>query len=316
MCGKCEGDDIKAAYAMGYLLFDPTNLMVCPEGAREMNARTTTLMIVLAIVMAGCMAPMPAPPPRVQMPKVEQTLPIQNAPAQNKLPAVVQVNAPTDAQAKALLEAQQLLTSRLMVGVPWQARPYIETYAAIHVAETTKLPATQPSLDPWAYPDYAMKAMAQYERHQKEKAAYALLRDLTTAQQKPVNVTKESATYALLRDLLADNQDLIYERMSGLPIQVLPYVENYAAVEAARKMLPENVLPAMADSNAHLSMIEHWAVGVPAEVRPAIERYIETLKTPEMTNAEKIKLIEHNAVGTPPEVHSAIQQYVETLQTP
>jgi hypothetical protein len=227
-----------------------------------MNARTTTLWIVLALVLAACVAPMPAPPPKVQLPKVEQTLPIQNAPAQNKLPV------------------------------------------------------TQPSLDPWAYPDDTMKSMALYEQHQKEKAAYALLRDLMTAQQAPADVTKESSAYALLRDLLADNQNLIYEKMSGLPIQVLPYIENYVAVEEARKSLPDNVLPALITSDANRSSIDHSKVGVPPEVRTAIEQYLESLNMPEMNNVEKIKAIEHYAVGTPSEVQSAIQQYIESLQTP
>jgi hypothetical protein len=179
-----------------------------------MNARTTTWVIVLALVLAACVAPMPAPPPRVQLPMVEQTLPIQNVPAQNKS-SVVQVTMPTDAQAKALLEARQVLLDKLMPGLPWQVRPYLETFAAIEVTRVNPVEKTPA---------------------------------LTTAQK--------------------------------------------------------------------IALIEHFAVGVPAEVRPAIERYIETLNMPELTNAEKILQIEHNAVGVPPEVHSAIRQYIQTLHMP
>lgn len=108
-----------------------------------MNARTTTLMIVLALVLAACVAPMPAPPPRVELPKVEQTLPIQNVPAQNQNTSpVVQVSVPTDKLAKTMLEARQQLVDKLMVGLPPQARPYVETYAAIKVVEVAKLVTT------------------------------------------------------------------------------------------------------------------------------------------------------------------------------
>jgi hypothetical protein len=106
-----------------------------------MNARTTTWVIVLALVLAACVAPMPAPPPRVQLPKVEQTLPIQNVPAANHSPAV-QVSVPTDKLAKTMLEAQQQLVDKLMVGLPPQARPYVETYAAIKVVETARMLTT------------------------------------------------------------------------------------------------------------------------------------------------------------------------------
>lgn len=109
-----------------------------------MNARTTTLLIVLALALAACVAPMPAPPVKMPaQPKTEQALPIQSEPAQNKLP-VTNTTLPTDAQAAALLAAQQQLVSQLMVGVPPQARPYIDTYAAIEVVRQ-QTPAVLPA---------------------------------------------------------------------------------------------------------------------------------------------------------------------------
>ncbi len=82
-----------------------------------MNARTTTLLTVLALALAACVAPIQAPPIKAPQPQTEQALPIQREPAQNKLPV------------------------------------------------------TQPSLDPWAYPDYAMNAFELFEQHQQQKKA-------------------------------------------------------------------------------------------------------------------------------------------------
>jgi hypothetical protein len=59
---------------------------VCWEGVETMNARTTSLLTVLALALAACVAPMPAPPIKAPQPKTEQVLIPQIESAKNKLP--------------------------------------------------------------------------------------------------------------------------------------------------------------------------------------------------------------------------------------
>ena len=127
-----------------------------------MNARTTTLLTVLALALAACVAPIQAPPIKAPQPQTEQALPFQSEPAQNKLPVTQPSLDPwaypgyvdkafqehqqkiQDVEAARLLAAQQALTNKLMVGLPEEVRPFIENYAAIQVAkapEETALPA-------------------------------------------------------------------------------------------------------------------------------------------------------------------------------
>jgi hypothetical protein len=118
-----------------------------------MNARTIKGLIVLTLTLAACVAPMPAPPVKAPTaPEMEQPVLIPSTQTEQRqnLPAVTDPWAypdyvndvwathqekVKDAEAAQLLAVQQQLVSRLMVGVPAQARPYLETFAAIKVAE-------------------------------------------------------------------------------------------------------------------------------------------------------------------------------------
>lgn len=155
-----------------------------------MNARTTSLLIVLALALVACVAPVQAPQIKAPQTQTEQALPIQSEPAQNKLPA-----------------AQSTLD-------PWAYPDYAMNAFDLY-EQHQQQKASIPAVNPYGYPDYALEAMALYQQHQQEKAAFALLNDLLTASQTPANATREQAAFALLRDLLADQpQEPIYETLS------------------------------------------------------------------------------------------------------
>ncbi len=212
-----------------------------------MNARTTTLLIVLALALAACVAPMPAPPPRVQPPSApEQTLPMQQTPAQNKLPAT-QVTQPDDAQAAALLAAQQQLVSELMIGVPPQARPYIETYAAIEVVrqQTATMPDALTSAQKQLISELMIGVPPQARPYIE---AYAVVE--VARQQKGMALPELTATNPKSRE-----------------------------VQAMDDLLKPEVLPAESMATK-IALLEHAAQTVPPQVREAIYDTIETLELP------------------------------------
>jgi hypothetical protein len=188
-----------------------------------MNARTTTLLIVLALALAACVAPMPAPPPRVQLPSApEQTLPMQPAPAQNTLPAA-QITQPDDAQAATLLVAQKQLVSELMVGVPPQARPYIETYAAIEVVRQ-QTPATIPDTAT-TYPDIVRGVL----EGSMSTMPYMLPEQKATNPKQPDVQAMDDLLKpeAVLEDLTAAKIATIEHWAVGAPPEVQQAIANY-----------------------------------------------------------------------------------------
>ena len=188
-----------------------------------MNARTTTLLIVLALTLAACVAPMPAPPVKMPaQPKTEQALPLQSEPAQNKLPAT-NMTQPADEQAAALLAVQQQLVSQLMVGVPLQARDYIEAYAAIEVARQQK-PATKPDAVT-TYPDIVRGAL----EGSVTTMPYALPEQKATVpKSREVQELDDMLKPATMpEDMLAAKIAVIRHWAVGTPPEVQPAIERY-----------------------------------------------------------------------------------------
>jgi hypothetical protein len=294
-----------------------------------MNARTTTLLTVLALALAACVAPMPAPPVKAPtVPEMEQPVLIPSTQTEQRqtLPAVTDPQAypdyvpdiwkqdqqkVKDEAAARLLVAQKALTDKLMTGLPMQIREYVEVYAAIKVAEMETAPSAATSST--AYPDILQGVLEG----------------------------RMTTTPYVLPELTATNpkQPAMQELDDMLKPVPMPVPENLTA--------------------AKIAMLEHGAIGVPTQVQQAIANYIEDLKLPASTlpvrdqwyleqptyvlpelmatnpkqpavqeldnmlkpmpedlTAAKIAMLEHSAIGAPPEIQLAIANYIEDLKLP
>jgi hypothetical protein len=216
-----------------------------------MNARTTTLLTVLALTLAACVAPMPAPPVKAPtVPEIEQPVLIPSTQTEQRqnLPAVQDSWAypdyvqemweehqqkVEDVEAARLLAAHKALTDKLMIGLPIQIRDDIAIYAAIKVAEMETAPSAAPAST--SYPD--------------------ILR-------------------GVLEGGMTTTPYFLPEQMTTNPKQ--------PAVQELDDMLKPVTLPEDLTA-AKIAMLEHSAIGAPPEIQAAIANYIEDLKLPAST---------------------------------